>query len=68
MGEQKNLRICALSEHLDGKSVYTIYNMAEAGRIPHERAGLDLLFDLEIIDQWMKAHGNGCAREQRTGQ
>ena len=68
MGELKKIRIGALSEYLAGKSVHTLYKMVEAGRIPHERVGRDLFFDLETIDQWMKAHGNGGASEQRKDQ
>jgi len=58
---QHKVRIKGLSDYLDGKSVNTIYKLVEENRIPFERVGRDLFFDLKRVDEWMRREGNGDA-------
>jgi excisionase family DNA binding protein len=58
MTTNRKVRIGELSQYLSGKSIHTLYKLVEQNRIPFERLGRDLFFDLHSIDQWMRQQGN----------
>jgi excisionase family DNA binding protein len=58
MTMNRKVRIGELSQYLSGKSIHTLYKLVEQNRIPFERLGRDLFFDLDNIDQWMRRQGN----------
>ncbi len=58
MTTNRKVRIGELSQYLSGKSIHTLYRLVEQNRIPFERLGRDLFFDLHSIDQWMRQQGN----------
>ena len=58
MTMNRKVRIGELSQYLSGKSIHTLYTLVEQNRIPFERLGRDLFFDLDSIDQWMRRQGN----------
>lgn len=64
MFRKRKVRIQGLSDYLDKKSVHTLYKMAEEDRIPYERVGRDLYFDLDKIDEWMAQQGNADVVQQ----
>ena len=59
MTRNRKVRIGELSQYLSGKSTHTLYKLVKQNRIPFERLGRDLFFDLDHIDQWMRREGNG---------
>ena len=58
---KRKVRIHGLSDYLAGKSVNTLYKLVAGNRIPYERVGRDLYFDLDKIDAWMAVGGNDGA-------
>ena len=64
----RKARIKGLSEYLAGKSVHTLYKLVRGNRIPYERVGRDLYFDLDRIDAWMANQGNADAVELQSSQ
>ena len=60
---RRKVRIEHLSQFLDGKSVESLYKLVERNRIPYERVGRILYFDLDRIDTWMQQQGNASRFE-----
>jgi excisionase family DNA binding protein len=60
---RRKVRIKGLSEYLDGKSIHSLYKLVEKNRIPFERVGRDVFFDLDRIDAWMRRQGNASRFE-----
>ena len=58
MRHRRLVRIRELSQYLAGKSIHTLYKLVEENRIPYERVGRDLFFDLDRVDAWMRQLGN----------
>jgi hypothetical protein len=65
----RKVRIGELKQYLGGgRSIHTIYKDVQYNRIPFERLGRTLFFDLDKIDVWMKCQGNGDAIELESSR
>ena len=65
----RKVRIGGLKRYLNGgRSIHTIYKDVQHNRIPYERIGRILFFDLDRIDEWMAQQGNGDAVEPQSPQ
>ena len=54
MSSSRKVRLNGLSEYLNGVSRHTIRYLVRTGKIPYQKFGKTLFFDLDEIDAWMK--------------